>query len=47
LTDGLLLIRYLFGFTGDSLVQGALGDGAERNTAEEIETYLGERMPSE
>jgi hypothetical protein len=47
LTDGLLLIRYLFGFTGDSLVQGALGDGAERNTAEEIETYLGERMPKE
>ena len=47
LTDGLLLIRYLFGFTGDSLVQGALAEGAERKTAEEIEAYLSERMPSE
>ena len=25
LTDGLLLIRYLFGFSGDSLVSGAIG----------------------
>ena len=26
LTDGLLLIRYLFGFSGDSLISGAIGD---------------------
>ena len=25
LTDGLLLIRYLFGFSGDSLTSGAIG----------------------
>ena len=25
LTDGLLLIRYLFGFSGDSLISGAIG----------------------
>ena len=27
LTDGLLLIRYLFGFSGDSLISGAIGKG--------------------
>ena len=45
LTDGLLLIRYLFGFSGDSLVSGAIGSGAERNTAEEVEAYIQERVP--
>ena len=47
LTDGLLLIRYLFGFSGDSLISGAIGDGAERDTAEEVETYIEERLPVE
>ena len=32
LTDGLLLIRYLFGFSGDSLTSGAVGEGATRAT---------------
>ena len=45
LTDGLLLIRYLFGFTGDSLISGAIGDGAERDTAEEVEAYIEARLP--
>ena len=45
LTDGLLLIRYLFGFSGDSLISGAIGDGAERDTAEEVEAYIEERVP--
>ena len=45
LTDGLLLIRYLFGFSGDSLVSGAIGSGAERDTAEEVEAYIEERVP--
>ena len=45
LTDGLLLIRYLFGFSGDSLISGAIGDGAERDTAEEVESYIQERVP--
>ena len=40
LTDGLLLIRYLFGFSGDSLISGAIGSGAERDTAEEVEAYI-------
>ena len=45
LTDGLLLIRYLFGFSGDSLISGAIGNGAERDTAEEVEAYIKERAP--
>ena len=46
LTDGLLLIRYLFGFSGDSLISGAIGGGAERDTAEEVEAYIKERVPA-
>lgn len=45
LTDGLLLIRYLFGFSGASLISGALGSDAERNTAEAVETYIRARIP--
>ncbi len=45
LTDGLLLIRYLFGFTGDSLIAGAVGERADRSTSEEIEAYISERLP--
>ena len=40
LTDGLLILRYLFGFRGGSLIVGAVGPGAERDTAPEIEAYL-------
>ena len=47
LTDGLLLIRYLFGFSGDSLISGAIGGGAERDTAEEVEAYIEERVPAQ
>ena len=47
LTDGLLRIRYLFGFTGDSLISGAIGAGAERDTADEVEAYIEERVPAQ
>jgi hypothetical protein len=47
LTDGLLLIRYLFGFSGDSLVSGAIGTNATRDTAEAVEAYIKERVPSD
>jgi len=47
LTDGLLLIRYLFGFSGDSLISGAVGTGATRDTSEEVEAYIKERVPAE
>jgi hypothetical protein len=40
-----LLIRYLFGFSGDSLISGAINNGAERDTAEEVETYIEARLP--
>ena len=46
LSDGLLLIRYLFGFTGDALTVGAIGEGATRNTSEAIEAYISDRVPA-
>ena len=45
LTDGLLLIRYLFGFSCDSLISDAFGSGAERDKADEVEAYIKERVP--
>ena len=46
LTDGLLLIRYLFGFSGEALISGAIGSGAERNTAAAVEAYIKARVPA-
>ena len=40
LTDGLLTLRYLFGFTGNALVSGALGATATRNDPAAIKAYL-------
>ena len=40
LTDGLLFLRYLFGFRGDTLIAGAVAAGAPRDTAHEIEAYI-------
>lgn len=45
LTDGLLVLRYLFGFTGDSLVSNAIGETAMRTSAADIEAYLLSIMP--
>ena len=45
LTDGLLVIRYLFGFRGDSLISGAVAAGATRTTAEEIEPVIEALIP--
>ena len=47
LTDGLLVIRYLFGFSGDSLISGAIGSSATHNIAEAVEAYIKERVPSD
>ncbi|MBC6480845.1 MAG: hypothetical protein GDA56_26780, partial [Hormoscilla sp. GM7CHS1pb] len=41
LTDGLVAIRYLFGFRGETLTEGVVGEDATRDT-EEIVTYLDE-----
>lgn len=40
LTDGLLTVRYLFGLRGASLIAGAVGSGAIRTTAADIETQM-------
>ena len=40
LTDGLLLLRYLFGFRGESLIAGAVGGGCTRCDASAIEAHL-------
>ncbi len=45
LTDGLLLIRYMFGLRGNALIQGAVGSSAARNTAAAIETYIATQIP--
>jgi len=40
LTDGLLVIRHLFSFTDQALIQGAVNEAGTRNTAAAISTYL-------
>ena len=47
LTDGLLLLRYLFGFDGSTLIDGALGNGAARETAEDIKSYIQARISTD
>ena len=44
LTDGLLLLRYLFGFEGTELIEGALGSGAVRTSDTEISAYVRSRV---
>jgi hypothetical protein len=44
-TDGLLILRYMFGLRGDALVAGAFDPGGSRNTALLIEPYLRGLMP--
>lgn len=40
LTDGLIILRYLFGFTGDALVNGALAGNATRRSSLDIYAFL-------
>ena len=44
LTDGLLIVRYLFGFSGSVLVENALSNEA-RMSADEIERFLLQARP--
>jgi hypothetical protein len=44
LTDGLLLLRYLFGFRGPVLITGVVGPGCTRCTAPAIESYLAAKV---
>lgn len=45
LTDGALIMRYLFGSRGDALVKGAVGGGAVPGTAAAIEAKLQSLIP--
>ncbi|MCS5594367.1 MAG: ThuA domain-containing protein [Porticoccaceae bacterium] len=45
LSDGLLLLRYLFGLSGDGLISGVVAADASRTTVVAITEYLDEHMP--
>ena len=45
LTDGLLLLRYLFSLDGDTLTAGVIGGGATLTDSATLETYLSTLMP--
>ena len=41
MTDGLLIIRHLFGFSDDALIAGVVPVSATRSTADSVMDYLG------
>jgi hypothetical protein len=45
LTDGLLILRYLFGLRGSSLIAGVVDPAGTRTTSAQIEAYLLSLMP--
>jgi hypothetical protein len=45
LTDGLILLRYAFGLTGSSLVDGAIASDANRTSSEAIEAHIQSLLP--
>ena len=47
LTDGLLLLRYLFGLTGDALISNSVALDAARATHADIEQYIINHMPGQ
>ena len=46
LTDGLLILRYLFGLEGDALINGVVADNAARTTVSDIEAHLESLKPA-
>ena len=46
LSDGLLILRYLFGLTGTSLTNGLISTDATRTTPQAIEDYLSRLAPN-
>ena len=46
LTDGLLILRYLFGLEGETLIQGVTASNAVRANAEAIEAHLKSLNPT-
>jgi len=48
LSDGLLLLRYLFNFVGNDLVKGVVDtENGTRTTAEDITSYINGYMPAQ
>ena len=45
LTDAMLVLRYIFGFSGDALINGVVADNATRTSAADIEAHLESLMP--
>jgi hypothetical protein len=45
LSDGIVIVRYLFGFTGDALITGVVDPAGTRNTAAAIESFLAGFLP--
>ena len=45
LTDGLLIVRYLFELRGDTLILGVIASDANRTTSDEIESFLEKLTP--
>ena len=45
LTDGLLLLRYLFGFRDNALIAGAVGSNCDRCLADDIEEFIQNNLP--
>jgi hypothetical protein len=46
LSDGLLILRYLFGIRGTTLINGVIATDATRTTVSEIESYLEKMAPN-
>ncbi|MEK9877698.1 MAG: hypothetical protein VW684_13650, partial [Betaproteobacteria bacterium] len=40
LNDGLMILRFMFGYRGDDLINGSVGANASRSTANEILIYF-------
>ena len=47
LTDGLLLLRYLFGLSGDALISGVVSSEATRSSVSDISQYIDSYMLSD
>jgi len=45
LTDGLIILRYLFDLRGDALVNGAVATDASRTTASTVQDYIENYLP--
>ncbi len=39
-TDGIMIVRHIFGFTGSSLISGSVADDATRSSSTDIEAFL-------